>query len=153
MSGAKASRFGEIAVMVQPWSRDSTPGDSCGNPESNKTSSVIDRVDLWYTRDPRHTFNPRANDCREGETVDPVWYGSYFMMHCDDPRPSQCGGYFLNHAALTGQSSSGLDEMVFALTSDTKDPNQLPHRGASELIEMFREANVIVGSIKYNKIP
>jgi len=155
-SGIEGGRFSEIAGMVQPWYR----GDPwalpspCGREETSGASKLLDRVDFWYQRDPAHVFNEDADDCREPGTTVTVWYGSYFAEHCSPGAVSgDCDGFFLDHGRLTGQADIGQDQMVFALTYDTTDPNQLPRKGDPELTEVLREATAIVRSVQYHRKP
>ncbi len=153
-SGIAGGRFSEIANMVQPWYREDSGAmpSPCGKQETSKASPLLDRIDFWYERDPEHVVNEAADDCREPRTTASVWYGSYFAEHCPAGAVTvDCGGYFLDHARLTGQPETGLDEMAFALTYDTTDPNQLPRKGDPELNQVLREATAIVRSIRYHR--
>jgi hypothetical protein len=64
-----------------------------------------------------------------------------------------CGGVFLDHGRLVGEPAVGPDEMAFALTYDTIDPNQLPRKGDAELNQVLREATAIVRSVHYHRKP
>jgi len=118
-----------------------------------QTSSLLDRVDLWYTRDPTHPTNPANGDCHEPTTTATVWYGSYFTQHCSKAFTEEdgCGGYFLTD--MTVQPTGGVNEMAFALTYYTTDPNQLPHKNDPELARILREASGIVASVHYHGKP
>jgi hypothetical protein len=152
-SGISGGRFSEISSMVQPWYRDEEPGLPCGNQETSKASPLLDRVDFWYTRDPAHPTNPANGNCHEPATSATVWYGSYFTQHCSKAFTEQdgCGGYFLTD--MTSQNYAGLSEMAFALTYDTTNPNQLPHKNDPELNRILREASGIVVSVHYRGKP
>jgi hypothetical protein len=153
VSGALGGRFSEISSMVQPWYRDEEQGLQCGKQEISKTSSLLDRVDFWYTRDPAHPTNPAIGDCHEPATSATVWYGSYFTQLCSEAFTEQdgCGGYFLT--GLTSQNYAGLSEMAFALTYDTTNPNQLPHKADPQLTRILQEASGIVASVRYRGKP
>jgi hypothetical protein len=150
-SGVAGGRFNEISTMVQPWYRDEPLDSSCGDRKISKASSTLDRVDFWYTRNVAHPSNMANSDCHEPRTTATVWYGSYFTQHCTKQVAGQdCGGFFLVNK--TPPLTDGhLNEMVFALTYKTMDPNELPHRNDPELAKVLAEANAIVGSIHYQK--
>jgi hypothetical protein len=151
-SGVRGGRFSEIAGMVQPWYRDEAPALPCGDQETSKASSTLDRVDFWYTRKTAHPSNVANNDCHEPRTTATVWYGSYFTQHCTKPlTDEECGGFFLVNMTSPPPSDGGLNEMVFALTYETMDPNELPHSNDPELAKILAEANAIVASLHYHK--
>jgi hypothetical protein len=156
-SGIAGGRFSEIAGMVQPWYREDSGArpSPCGKQETSKASDLLDRVDFWYQRDPVHIFNKDADDCREPRTTATVWYGSYFEEHCPPGAVTvDCGGYFLEHTRLTGQRDADYpDQMAFALTYDTTDPDALPRKGDPELNQALREATAIVRSVRYHRRP
>jgi hypothetical protein len=156
VSGIAGGRFNEIAGMVQPWYREDSGAmpSPCGKQETSRVSNLLDRVDFWYQRDPAHIFNKDADDCREPRTAATVWYGSYFEEHCPPSAVTvDCGGFFLNHARLTGQPDAAMDEMAFALTYDTTNPNELPRKSDPELNQVLREATAIVRSVRYHRKP
>jgi hypothetical protein len=151
VSGIVGGRFNEIAGLVQPWYREDPVANpsACGRPEIGKTSPQIDRVDLWYRRG-----DAGGDGCREPSTTATVWYGSYFAERCP-PAVSEghdCGGFFLhNHWLTDGRADDPFDEMVFALTFDTSDPDGLPKKGDRELNEILRDASAIVASVHFKK--
>ncbi len=113
----------------------------------------IERVDYWFRRDPRHVFNEEADPCREPKTTDTLWYGSYFAERCSQGEleaNAECGGFFLHSAWLTRKTADVGDEMVFALTRDTSDLDELPCRNAVELQRILAEAAAIVRSHLFN---
>jgi hypothetical protein len=152
VSGVAGGRFTEIARYVQPWYRQYGPAMWCGKDESTHVSNKLDRVDLWFTRDPAHVFNEDANDCREPRTIDTIWYGSYFTERCSQA-DSACGGFFL-HREWLARETPGTDEMVFALTYDANQQNLdiLPRRNDPELKRTLDEAATIVRSVRYKAV-
>jgi hypothetical protein len=150
-SGIRGGRFSEIAGMVQPWYRDEAPALPCGDPKISKATSTLDRIDFWYTRNAAHPSNMANGDCHEPKTTATVWYGSYFAKHCTESIAAvECGGFFIVNT--TPPITDGdLNEMVFALTYNTMDPNELPRRDDPELTKVLAEANAIIASIHYQK--
>ena len=94
VSGAKGGRFSEIAGLVQPWYRvdPGAKGFACGDAKNTQISKRLDRVDFWFQRDPSHTYNEDADDCREPKTTAMVWYGSYFRNIVPKKRPETTVG-------------------------------------------------------------
>jgi hypothetical protein len=89
-----------------------------------------------------------------------LWYGSYFVETCPKKdAPVGCGGSFLIYQDLSGKppqerTVNGITftnewEMLYTITFDTMNPNDLPMRNDPALREVLGEANRIVGSIVY----
>jgi hypothetical protein len=156
-SGIMGGRFNEIAGLVQPWYRldPLAKGSPCGDEKDTRISQRLDRVDFWFRRDPAHTYDEEADDCRQPKTTATVWYGSYFAEHCSYARTGEdCGGYFLHHDWMSNQHAGKkfpIDEMAFAMTYEDDDLNQLPHQYDPELQQVLREATTIVRSVRYKK--
>ena len=156
-SGLTGGRFNEIASLVQPWYRIDplAMGFPCGKEKDTRISERLDRVDFWFRRDPAHTYDEDADDCRQPKTTAAVWYGSYFAEHCSHARPGEnCGGYFLHRDWLTNPHAGNefpLDEMAFAMTYEEDDLDQLPHQDDPELEQVLRAATAIVRSVRYKK--
>jgi hypothetical protein len=156
-SGVMGGRFSEILDLVQPWSRPlGGPYLPCGVLAKSKASKLLDRVDLWYRRDPAHPSDPDSEDCREPRTTATVWYGSYFAENCSRVRDGNyCEGFFLYPDRLAGKragNSKGLFyEMAIGMTYETTDLDQLPHKDDPELNQMLHEATAIVESIRYRR--
>jgi len=155
VSGIVGGRFSEIAGLVQPWYRVDPLANPapCGQQRSARISEQLNRIDFWFRRDPAHLYDEDADDCRQPKTTATVWYGSYFSDNCSYAATGEdCGGYFLHLNWLTGQHARQLaptDEMVFALTYDETDLDQLPHNGDPELNRVLIEATNIVRSVHF----
>jgi hypothetical protein len=159
VSGVVGGRFAEIALMVQPWFR-SDPGANplpCGEPAATHASAKLDRVDLWFRRDPAHHYSDETDDCRAPRTTDPVWYGSYFAERCSHAISGQdCGGYFLHLDWLTRHNNpqpTPSEEMAFALTADADSPDAMPLQTDPDLARVLREASAIVASVRFAPPP
>jgi hypothetical protein len=156
-SGIMGGRFNEIAGLVQPWYRidPGAKGSPCGNEKDTRISRRLDRVDFWFRRDPAHTYDEEADDCRQPKTTAAVWYGSYFAEHCSYARTGEdCGGYFLHRDWLVNPHAGNefpIDEMAFAMTYEEDDLDQLPHQDDPELEQVLRGATTIVRSVRYKK--
>lgn len=149
-SGMVGGRFAEIALLVQPWAPTEEPTGPCGTEQRTKVTANIERVDLWFRRDPDHEVSDANRFCLQPETTDTVWYGSYFAEEClrvGKHADAECGGYFLHRAWLT-RKTSDIDEMAFALTYDTSDLDRLPRRNDLELKKILDEAAAIVHSVR-----
>ena len=157
VSGIMGGRFNEIAGLVQPWYRldPGAKGSPCGSEKDTRISQQLDRVDFWFRRDPTHTYDEEADDCRQPKTTATVWYGSYFTEHCSYAGTGEdCGGYFLHHDWMSNQHAGKkfpIDEMAFAMTYEVDDLDQLPHQYDPELQQVLREATTIVRSVRYKK--
>jgi len=156
-SGIMGGRFNEIAGLVQPWYRldPGAKGSPCGNEKDTRISQRLDRVDLWFRRNPAHTYDEEADDCRQPKTTATVWYGSYFAEHCSYADTGEdCGGYFLHRDWLVDPHAGNefpTDEMAFAMTYEEDDLDKLPHQYDPELQHVLREATTIVRSVRYKK--
>ena len=156
-SGIMGGRFNEIAGLVQPWYRldPGAKGSPCGNEKDTRISQRLDRVDFWFRRDPAHTYDEDADDCRQPKTTATIWYGSYFAEHCSYAATGEdCGGYFLHRDWLVHAHAGKefpIDEMAFAMTYEEDDLDQLPHQYDPELQQVLREATTIVRSVRYKK--
>ncbi len=149
-SGAVGGRFAEIALLVQPWAPTDEPSGPCGTEQRTPVTGKIERVDFWFRRDPGHEISDANRFCRQPETTDTVWYGSYFAERCSrtgSNADAECGGYFL-HRAWLAKGRSDIDEMAFALTCDTSDLDRLPRRNDPELQQILDEAAAIVRSVR-----
>jgi hypothetical protein len=155
VSGIVGGRFSEISGLVQPWYRVDPAANQapCGQQRSTRISEQLNRIDFWFRRDPAHTYDEEADDCRQPKTTATVWYGSYFEENCSFAATGQdCGGYFLHLLWLTGQharAQAPTDEMAFALTYDETDLDQLPHKGDPALNRVLVEATNIVRSVHF----
>jgi hypothetical protein len=155
VSGIVGGRFSEIASLVQPWYRVDPLAKPapCGQQGSTRISEQLNRIDFWFRRDPAHTYDEDADDCRQPKTTATVWYGSYFEENCSYAATGEdCGGYFLNLNWLTRQHAGTLaptDQMAFALAYDETDLDQLPHKGDPELNRVLIEATNIVRSVHF----
>jgi len=146
-SGIQGGRFGEISKYVSPWMKVEDPW-GCIDALSEAVTpvtEVLSRVDLFFDSSP---LGPSAfSDCRHlhSPVKAPVWFGSFFSQASSQVR----SGFFLTFPLGKKEIEDPEEEMVFALTIDTKNPEALPAKTDRELGEFLHEASEIVRSIRY----
>lgn len=156
-SGIVGGRFSEIAGLVQPWFRADPLANpsACGHPQTTPNSKQLERVDLWFRRDPGHAYDEDADDCRQPKTTATVWYGSYFAERCAGVPPGDdCGGFFLHFDWLTDPHAKALlplPEMAIGVTYEETSLDLLPRQDDPELERVLAEASLIVRSVRYMK--
>lgn len=161
-SGIRGGRFSEVVHYISPWVDMSESADCPIISRTHNYDSVatnrLTRQDLYF--DTIHANRKALVDCGSPAVKGTLWYGSYFFETCKskDTPPDCGGGFFLTYQDLSGKpprprtvnGSTGIDyQMVYAITFDTKKPDDLPMKGDPNLGATLREASGIVRSIVY----
>lgn len=153
-SGIEGGRFSEVVQFVSPWiDMSESPWLPCPSKiqgSEEVTDKKLTRQDLYF--DTALASKKAIADCGNPSVKGTLWYGSYFVETChgkDTPRA--CGGFFLTYQDLSGKYPQPRTEwqMVYAMTLDTRTPDDLPMKDEPGLRAVLREASEIVGSIVY----
>jgi len=130
-SGVEGGRFAE-AAMGAP-SADAVvpvePSPPCGTAETNAAFANHPRVDLFVSAKDKSDF---CNVPSNGKTV---WYFSYIT-------DQKAGGYFNYYVKNQAKA------FVITMAYNSKNPNNFPEKGSSDLKEALNEMTGIVKSLE-----
>lgn len=134
-SGVEGGRFAEIAMGAPSADAVVTeqPSPPCGNAESKPAVAPHTRVDLYVSK-ADSTSQAWCNAPQSGATV---WYFSYIT--------DAAGGYF--NFYVPGQNRA----LVVTMAYRSKNVDDLPVKGSTELDSMLSEMTSIVNSLKIKR--